>query len=268
MRNEKAIRTLVSIAAMILAGGFLCPLRAFKLTVSPSLLELAVEPGGSLEGAIKVEGDADEPMRVRVSVGDLAVDPQGNLSFPEPGSSRRSLAGWLAVAPAEFTLSSGRTQYVRYRLRVPKEIAGSYWGVIFFQTVPAGSVDKGQIGVLTSARLTTVLCASTTRGGVRDGRITDTTVQVLDQGRLRFSATFENLGTLLVHLRGRYEIKEAKTGKAVARIPLEEKIVFPGAVRTLTREWQGDLAPGSYLLLAVIDYGGKNVVAGQRAFKI
>jgi len=232
------------------------------------MLEFPVEPGRTIEGSIAVSGDDEEPLRVRVNVGDMQMDRRGELSFPEPGRTERSLAKWLTVTPNEFVLSRGKRQMVRYRLQVPREAVGSYWGIVFFQTVPTETISKGKVGILTAARLTTMVFASTTSGGTRDGRIVDTTVQILPGGKLKMGLTFENLGNLLVHIKGRYEIRDAKSGKVAAKIPLDERIVLPGTAREFTQEWQGKLPPGSYLLLGIADFGGKNVVAGQRAFKI
>ncbi|MGQ9498729.1 MAG: hypothetical protein ACUVSP_10725 [Desulfotomaculales bacterium] len=81
-------------------------------------------------------------------------------------------------------------------------------------------------------------------------------------------ATFANLGNVLVRLQGRFEVKDARTGKLVTKVDFADLAVLPGGTREIAAEWSGKLDPGTYVAIAIVDYGGRNLVAGQRTFKV
>lgn len=247
-------------------GGAAGPLHAFELTVSPARIEVRVEPGQVTEGVIQVRGRFDRPAKIRVTAGDWSLKPNGDFAFANPQADR-SLAGWLRFTPAEFTLGD-RPQAVRYRLQAPAGIVGGYWGVIYFESVlPKTSAEKGTVGVLTVGRLAATVYAETGRGAVRDGKITGVEAR-WSGGRLAMNALFTNLGNVQVRLTGRFEVQEPNTRKVVLRAAFDDLPVLPGGRREISSVWQGRLAPGSYVLLARVDYGGRNPAVGQFVLKI
>ncbi|MCL6614854.1 MAG: hypothetical protein K6U03_09630, partial [Firmicutes bacterium] len=176
MKSPKLVWRLVPILVIgLMWGGLVGPLHAFELTVSPSRLDLVIEPNEVQEGAIQVGGRFDRPTRVRLRVGDWEMDQEGQLIFDQPGRNPRSLAKWLYVAPVEFVLGKDRVQTVRYRLQVPKEITGGYWGALFVETVPETPQLGGgaNVGIGISARLAVLIYAETKRGAARDGRVSE-----------------------------------------------------------------------------------------------
>lgn len=262
-------RILVLCLAMAVGLSLTGPLRAFQLTVSPPTVELAVQPGKTVEGALIVSGRFDRSTRIRATVGRWDLQRDGKLTFIDgPGGEARSLAGWLMVAPAEFTLAGQRSQLVRYRLKVPEDITGGYWGALFFQNIcESPGSTQGTAALSIVGRVAVLFQAQTQRGAVRDGTLSEVTGAWSAEG-LSLRAAFVNRGNLMVRAKGRFDLLVAKTGKVAAKIPIAEALVLPGGARDLTAEWTGHLEPGPYLLRAMVDYGGPNVVAGQRVIKI
>lgn len=268
MRWSSKRPILFCLAGMAIASGLSSPLHAYRLGISPARLRLTVEPGKAIEGAVTINGDFSAPTRIRVTAGDWGLTPTGQLFYPEPGRVGRSLAGWLTVSPPEFTMGPNKTQIVRYRLQAPKEIGGTYWGALFFSNIamPAGRSSSG-VGLRTAARVALLIDATTVRGGISEGRITGMHSGTA-QGRIVLRADFANTGNTLLRVKGRFEVKDLKTNRIAAKIPVAEAPVLPGDTRQLSAECPADLAPGAYLGMAILDYGGRNVVAGQRAFKV
>lgn len=268
-RDRLVRRVILLILLMFTSGLIVGPLRAYELMVSPARLEMQIQPGKVVEGAFEVRGSFDQPTRIRVNIGDWGLSPNGEIKLLPLGQYARSLASWLSVAPAEFLLSQGRTQTVHYRLKPPADITGGYWGVLYFQNVPQMvEASKGTVGVVTVGRVATVIYAATERGAVRAGRITAVTA-AWSGGELTMKAIFENPGNLMLRLKGRFEIKDPVANKVLAKVPFEDLPVLPGGTREVAAEWQGELVPGNYLVLALIDFGGANVVGGQsRVFKV
>ena len=123
MRASRFVLFLFVSAALFLSGWF-SPLNALKLTVSPIRIEHRVVPEKVVEGTVLVSSHGDEEVRVRVSAGDWALRPNGDIEFLPAGRQPRSLNRWLTVYPVEFTVGRGRAQTVRYRLKPPGEITG------------------------------------------------------------------------------------------------------------------------------------------------
>ena len=185
--------TMILALMLSLSSGLFCPLAAFSVGISPPRVELAVEPGRLLEGKITVLGRFDQPTRIRVSAGFWHYERDGKIFFAtEKGGGDRALASWLTIAPAEFVLNGEAPQIVRYRLKVPPEITGSYWGVLHFRTL-AEAVGPSQGAVLVSGGVTTIIIASTKRGAVRDGALTDLAGTWSAEG-LALRATFRKPG--------------------------------------------------------------------------
>ncbi len=264
MRKSICCCLLAMLIGLIYAASFL-PVQAFQFSISPARIDLLVEPGQTAEGAIQIGGSFQEPVRIRAFVGDWSLRPNGDIIYQNPLRDR-SLAGWISLYPVEFLLADGKPQTVRYRLKVPQDITGGYWGVIFFQTVlPETGQVKGTVGLRTVGRLATAIYAATSRGAVCDGRIKSVTASWADKS-LDMGLTFENRGNIRIALKGRFEVRSSD-GKVVLTESFEDQIVLPQSVREIRAERPGDLAPGNYLLVALVDYGGRNAIAGQKVFK-
>ena len=268
MCRMASIRLAAIIMLGMLVGGLNSPLQAFTLTISPSRLEYQVEPGQMVESTVKVTGVFDQPTRIRVRASDWLLDADGGLSLRPVGQQSRSLARWITVAPAEFVLGTGKVQAVRCRLQVPADITGCYWGALIFQTIPNINADQGAVGIIPSAGVSTIVLAETRRGAVYDGRISEVAANWSD-GLLAMSVTFANQGTMMVRLKGRFEIRD-KSSAMLAKIPFTQSDikVLPDSTRRIRGDWKGTLKSGNYVLLAIVDFGGKNVIAGQRSFKV
>ncbi len=257
---------------MVIISGLLSPLYAFALTVNPPRLELAVEPGRAIDGIINVTGDFGQgrAARIRVYLSDWNLKPDGDVSYSLPGKLPRSLCRWLSVAPAEFILPRDHSQAVHYRLKPPEDITGSYWGTLMVEYLPDTTSPQGGnrgVGVSIGARVAVIIYATAQRGAIRDGRISNVKAE-WEESNLAMSATFDNLGNTVVRLKGRFELRDPVNNRVLAKAPFEEIPVLPGGSREIADTWTGALKPGSYLLVALIDYGGKNIVAGQRILKV
>lgn len=269
MKRSWLIRCLLLPALIIALSGLIGPLSANELTVSPPRIELTVEPGRTIEDNIMVTGRFAQPTRIRIRAADYSLRENGDFRLEAPGAQPRSLAKWLSVSPAEFVLAGNRAQRVNYRLKFPAEIAGGYWGAVLVESLPpAPDLQDAKVGVTVAARVAVILYAKTARGGVLDGRVTDVSAQWRPEGRLDLAATFVNDGNLMARIKGRFEIRSAAENKTLAKIPFEDLPVLPGGTRRLTAQRPGRLDPGNYLVLVMVDFGGRHIVAGQRLVKV
>ena len=248
-------------------SGLLGPLQAAGLGVSPSAFSLAVEPGRTYTGSFTLSSFGDHT--VAISVGDWLLDATGAKYYPAQ-PVERSLAKWIEVTPVRFAVKQGKPQMVRYRLTVPATATGSNWGMIFAETVQGqGPASKGAVGLVFRPRIGIIIIAQTARGAVMDGQVEEVRADWSAQDGLHASVTFKNTGNTIVQIKGRFEIKD-RSGVSVANAPFGDKglMVLPHAKRIITGDLRAQLKSGNYVLLAIIDFGVRKVIAGQRPFKV
>jgi hypothetical protein len=78
----------------------------------------------------------------------------------------------------------------------------------------------------------------------------------------QISIRFHNTGGMHLLAKGRLEFRRLDNTLAM-QAPIGEFPTLPGAVRKLMVDVPTGLAPGDYVVLALIDFGGAELVAGQ-----
>ena len=73
---------------------------------------------------------------------------------------------------------------------------------------------------------------------------------------------FHNTGGMNLVSKGRLEFRRLDNSLAT-QVPIAEFPTLPGAMRRLLVDAPNDLAAGDYVVLALIDFGGAELVAGQ-----
>ncbi|GAB5601515.1 hypothetical protein FJNA_00390 [Thermus sp. FJN-A] len=238
--------------------------------VSPPRVLLPLAPGASATQTVTVDHPGRQGnLRVSVVLSDVLLKPDGAPLYLDPGSHPRSLVRWLAVSPLEFVLQPQGNQEVRYTVQVPPGAQdGSYWGIIFFESAPAqGQENREGIGIRVRTRVGHVVYVDVGRV-VRSGRIQGVRYQP-PAGRegATLRIVFQNTGTGVMRLKGRVEVREA-TGKTVAQVAVPEAASLPGATHEIPAPLEKPLAPGRYVVLAVLDYGEANLIAGEARLEV
>ena len=78
----------------------------------------------------------------------------------------------------------------------------------------------------------------------------------------QISIRFHNTGGMHLLAKGRLEFRRLDNTLAM-QVPIAEFPTLPGALRKLMVDVPNGLAPGDYVVLALIDFGGAELVAGQ-----
>jgi hypothetical protein len=115
------------------------------LGLSPMRVELALAPGASYSGTLRLVNERD-PVRVRASVLDFYLDseqtPQFEADLPE--EAPYSCRSWLVVNPMEGELNLKGELPVRFTIRVPANAQPrSYYCAAGFTSLPPASEIKG-----------------------------------------------------------------------------------------------------------------------------
>ena len=78
----------------------------------------------------------------------------------------------------------------------------------------------------------------------------------------QIAVRFHNTGAMHLVAKGRLEFRRLDNSLA-SQVPIAEFPTLPGAIRRVLVDVPGGLAAGDYVVLALIDFGGAELVAGQ-----
>ncbi len=227
-----------------------------SVDVSPAKYELTTQPGKQETFPITVRNTSAAAVHIVASLSDYLVGPTGNYAFAPPGKSPYSLSKDITINPREFDLEPGTFAQVRFSVDVPSTANGEYSNLVFFTTRPTRHGGGLSIVERIASKIYVIIPESTRIAGEVD----DVKAQALSDGQ-HYLVDFRNTGNAHVYLSGRVEIKQG--GALVDRIAFPQGLLVERAGKRLIDAVGKKLAPGSYSVVALVDYGGPNLVAGQ-----
>jgi hypothetical protein len=251
---------ILALAASFIALAVLAPQPApadLGLDVSPAKLELTMTPGTSYNIPITIHNGAGSDTHVQAMLVDFGVANNGDYQIQRVGTQRYSLMKWATINPREFDLASGNTQQVRLSLALPQSgLTGEYAGIAFFQTRPTRRAGA----VALSVRVASKFYLTIPNTVKIDGAITKMTASGGSAGEI-YRVLFKNLGNAHVYLRGQVLVK--KGDQTVAQLPMPDEMLVERGGERLIEVPGKELPAGKYLVIAMIDYGGKTQTGGE-----
>jgi hypothetical protein len=243
--------------AGVLGLAFTAPSSAdISVDVAPAKYELQTQPGKQETFPITVRNTSNAAVHIVASLSDYAVGPTGSYAFSAPGKSPYSLSKTISINPREFDLEPGTFTQVRFSVDVPANAAGEYSNLVFFTTRPTRKGGGLSIVERIASKIY-VMIPDTTHIG---GEVDDVKTQSLSDGQ-HYLVDFHNTGNAHVYLSGRVEVKQG--GTVVDRVAFPQGMLVERSGKRLIDAVGKKLAPGSYSVVAMVDYGGPNLVAGQ-----
>lgn len=227
--------------------------------------ELALRPGDPAQrtGVVSVrnEGAAGVQANIRIEDWDRAEDGT-NRWFPR-GTLAGSCGAALDVFPRQLRLEPGAAQSVRVLLSPGAPSDRECWGAVVFETVQPRAVAGREVAYVVR---TAVKVYVGPPGLAREGEVSELRVLPGDSAATgaMLDLAFDNVGARHLEAHGRVEFRRPDNSVA-ARVELPELYVLPGARRRVTAPVP-PLAPGRYVALAIVDYGGDEVAAGEIAY--
>lgn len=236
---------------------------AISLNVWPPKIELTVMPGETRTGIINVDNKGNAVANIIAYITDVGMERNGNVTFPEGGSLPHSCEPWLLVNPEQFRLSQGASQQVRYTLKVPNDAAGTYLACVFVQTKPEDRPFA--TGSAISARVGSMIIVNVTGTGIKTAELFSLGTQRSTDGKqTQVELGIRNKGNVLLRPTGTIEIK-SEAGWIVDKVNFNEdkQAVLPYSERLYPIAISPNVEPGAYRLIATIDYGGRELLAGE-----
>lgn len=256
-------------AALVLS---LVAAHAAAFNVSPMTKEISAQPGESYVGEITVFNAGGPAKALKVFAKNLFRASDGNY-IDLRDKAERSCAGWLSLEQTRLTVAADGSAPIKYSFRVPEDASGTYWTYIMVEgevrpANPAEAPRKIQVAINTRLRIGVRFVVNVAGGRAREAEISRFTVaRSGDDPHSGYTSQieFRNTGNYFIKTKGYIEIRTVE-GEVAGHEEIEEFASLPGQEWNLETPIESQLPPGEYIALAVLDYGGDSLIAGEARF--
>lgn len=263
----------ILLTAMLAIGAAASESRA-QLLVEP--LEVTLIPGSTPTATFTILNEGNGPVQASLAFEDWDRDDTGLNRFFPPGTQAGSCGGMVRVFPEAVRLEPKQSGVIRVQLVNADTARRACWSIVFVETREPPSEAQRQItfsvrtGVKIYLELPTLM---------REGQVEDMSIQphlrynesgvqpVVDSTRRDAVVAFRNSGGLQLRLRGGLEVRRLDNS-LVDKVDLGEIPILPGSRRLIRFPVPPGLPAGRYVLLALLDYGGGELAAGQVEFEV
>jgi hypothetical protein len=203
-----------------------------SLSVDPPRQELRVAPGREATATIEVRNPGDAPVTLRLKADPFAVEEDGSVRTGRAAAGPHDATEWLRVSPSGTVIAPGESAVIRVTARPPEGARGTYWALVYAETIAPESKDSGRgpepVGM--GLRLGSFLYVAVGDFG-RAAAEADLNASRDAEGTLA-RATIVHVSGGVLRLRAAWRAVDAR-GETVADAE-EEIAVLPGARRRLT----------------------------------
>jgi hypothetical protein len=226
-----------SIAFIIL----LLPVSASALTLSPTKVEVAGDPGQELIGEIELQNEETKQKTFYLSYENF--EPRGETGSPYFVGRGSGLSSWISTQES-IVLNPGERIKIPYKISIPSDAtAGGYFAAIFFGTQPPATGEGAEVaigGKVGSLVLLRVNGDISEAGGVLEF-VTASSSKFFTTLPVGFSYRFNNTGGDRVVPRGELTIRNTFGMKAKAiSINKNEGSILPNSIRKFELAWSED----------------------------
>ena len=258
----------------VLALSAVTALQNAAAQVAVDELELFMKAEGARPrtGSIRVTNPTDRSQQVTVEVQDWDRDESGANRFYAVGTLPQSCGAKLKVFPLTLRIEPGRTEVLR--LSYDGGGADGCWAIVFLQGSDPSQAVQQQSSITyvvrTGVKVYIEPEGATRVGDVDDVKLVSVMQPVADASDSvavpHLEIMFRNSGTAHLRTRGMVEIRSARNEEA-AKVTIAEFPTVPGGRRRVLAALPA-LKPGRYVALALLDYDGDEIAAGQFEFEV
>ncbi len=224
-------------------------------------MKLNVQPGETVMNSLAVYNTSLEPIPVKVYWEDFIYVPpfDGKKNFLPAGSTDYSLNKWMTFSPTEFTLPANSKKKITYSMKVPQDIRGGYYGVLFFEN---GVPNKQAItGVRIVSR---VGCLFFVEAKDKTKKAKINNIKVVHN---HVAGSFLNSGNVILIPEGVYYFM-SKEETVVDRGEIQKLYLPPQAIGTFTLDLPKKLPEGKYTLVITFDLQDGDSVVKEIDFSL
>jgi len=239
-----------------------------QLTIDQLELQLDPRSADRKIGVFAVTNEGTEAVQVALHAEDWDRAESGENRFFPLGSQPHSCGEKVSIFPLSMRLEPGATGQVRVSADGLADAAEACWQIVFAETARPPRPAGAQRAILYVIR--TGVKVYVERSGLqKDGAIEDVALaahflpngQQAVPGSRDLVVAFRNTGGTSLRTTGRVEFRRADNSVA-ALATVAEFPTLPGARRNVAVPLPR-LAAGRYTALAMLDFGGSEIAAGQ-----
>lgn len=264
-----------TVLALCAVGMLISRPASAQLLVDPLEVTLLTSGPGRVAGSFSLTNTSDAPVQATISRSDWDRVENGDNRFLAAGSTGNSCGKILSVSPLSVRIEPHTSRVVRLGVQTDSTLPRECWDIVFIEEVPQRAPTKGNS--LQYIFRTGVKVYVAPPGLARDGAIEN--MEVVDApakpaggtrnaaagsapARRQVAIRFHNTGGMHVVAKGHLEFRRLDNSLA-REVPIDEFPTLPGSTRRVLVDIPADLAAGDYVVLALVDFGGAELVAGQ-----
>ena len=276
-RRGRVRGTVLALCAVI--GVVVSQPASAQLLVDPLEVTIVATGTNRVPASFSVSNTSNEVVQATITRSDWDRAENGDNRFLAAGSTGTSCGANLSVSPLSIRVEPHTSRVIRLGIQSAAPVTKECWDIFFVEEVPRRASAKGNS--LQYIFRTGVKVYVAPPGLSRDGAVENMAVEDVPVPRIAASTTpattvanvpaatkrqisvvFHNTGGTHLLAKGRLEFRRIDNSLA-AQVTIPEFPTLPGATRKVMLDVPAGLTPGDYVVLALIDFGGAELVAGQ-----
>jgi len=270
-RRGRVRRTVLALCAVI---GVASHAASAQLLVDPLEVTM-ITPGSSrIASSFSLTNTSDKPVQATISRADWDRTESGDNRFLASGASGKSCGAMLSVSPLSVRIEPHTSRVVRLAVQTNAALTRECWDIVFVEEVPQRASNKGnslQYIFRTGVKVYVAPPGLARDAAVEDMAVVDAPVAkpavaskpaAAGAAKRQISIRFHNTGGMHLVAKGRLEFRRLDNTLA-KQVEIAEFPTLPGSTRVVLVDVPTDLPAGDYVALALIDFGGAELVAGQ-----
>jgi len=276
-RRGRVRGTVLALCAVI--GVVVSQPASAQLLVDP--LEVTIVAAGTnrVPASFSVSNTSNEVVQATITRSDWDRAENGDNRFLAAGSTGNSCGANLSVSPLSIRVEPHTSRVIRLGIQSAAPVTKECWDIFFVEEVPRRASAKGnslQYIFRTGVKVYVAPAGLSRDGAVENMAVEDvpvprttasttpatTVANVPAATKRQISVVFHNTGGTHLLAKGRLEFRRIDNSLA-AQVTIPEFPTLPGATRKVMLDVPAGLTPGDYVVLALIDFGGAELVAGQ-----
>jgi P pilus assembly chaperone PapD len=281
--EERRGRVRATVLALCAVGVVVSHPASAQLLVDP--LEVTVFTAGTsrVSASFSMLNPSDKPVQASITRQDWDRVENGDNRFLPTGTSGASCGAMLSVSPLSIRIEPHTSRIVRLGVQNATGLSKECWDIVFVEEVPqraATGANSLQYIFRTGVKVYVAPPGLKRDGAVEDMAVEDVPVPATASSKTpvktvvaapaatkkQVSIRFHNTGGMHLLAKGRLEFRRLDNSLAM-QVPIAEFPTLPGTIRKVMVDVPNGLAPGDYVVLALIDFGGAELVAGQIEFQ-
>lgn len=249
----------------LLALAYVQPLHAQgQIVVDELEVRLGSRPGSRRTESFRVTNVGTTAAQATITLADWDRSESGENRYFDHGSLASSCRNHVKAFPMVVRVEPKSSQDIRVTVDSTQSLPPSCYAMLFVEQPPAPASAKGvaiQYTVRFGVKVYVEPDPAPPTGEIEDFHIARGDSLQRAGSRLAATIRYRNTAERQTTVRGTVEIRRTDNS-LLATLPIAEFPVLPGARRRVALDLPA-LPSGRYVLLALLDHGGAEIVAAQ-----